>query len=180
MRLRWTTSVSDRWEADVFLYLGNVDEPLCPNRRGNLENVGESSQMGLILGSTGCTFWILQFCGITFKLVSISLQNLVWKHVMYIFIWCVLEMDLVSGLCHYCTTGLLPEELFNLYIPVGCLYSNLWPQTEGDSCHRRCFAVLVQWFLLVECVVVGGGRLHKSSRPPTLWEGFIIMWWLEF
>lgn len=49
-------------------------------------------------------------------------------------------MDLASGLCHYCTMGLPPENLFYLYIPIGCLDSSLLLQTEGDSCHRRCFA----------------------------------------
>lgn len=74
-------------------------------------------------------------------------------------------MDLVSGLCHYCTMGLPPEELFNLYIPVGCLYSNLWLQTEGDSCHRRRFAVLVRWFLLV---CGGGVAVTGKQGPPAL------------
>lgn len=54
-------------------------------------------------------------------------------------------MDLASGLCHYCTMGLPPEKLFYLYIPIGCLDSSLLLQTEGDSCHRRSYAVLAKW-----------------------------------
>lgn len=34
---------------------------------------------------------------------------------MYIFTYCILMMDLVSGLCHYCTMGLPPEKLFSIH-----------------------------------------------------------------
>lgn len=43
----------------------------------------------------------------------------------------------------------LLRNLFYLYIPIGCLDSSLLLQTEGDSCYRRSFAVLVRrppWF----------------------------------
>lgn len=39
-------------------------------------------------------------------------------------------MDSAGGLCHCCTMGLPPDNLFYLYIPVGCLDSSLLLQTE--------------------------------------------------
>lgn len=61
------------------------------------------------------------------------------KHMMYIFTWCILIMDLASGLCHYCTMGLPLQKLFYLYIPIGCLDSSLLLRTEWDCCQRRSF-----------------------------------------
>lgn len=58
---------------------------------------------------------------------------------MYIFTWCILIMDLASGLCHYCTMGLPLQKLFYLYIPIGCLDSSLLLRTEWDCCQRRSF-----------------------------------------
>lgn len=87
--------------------------------------------------------------------------------------------DSASGLCHYRTMGLPPENLFYLYIPVGCLDSSLPLQTEATGCRWRFSRRLWSSAVSRHLVPLRTNRAAPGS-PPCVEKTFLtdLIWWL--
>lgn len=103
---------------------------------------------------------------------------------MYIFIQCILIMDLASGVCHCCTMGLPPEETFL------SIHSSWMPWLKpsvtdwgggGDGGHRRSLLCLWSASLSFSSVrtnlwrnLTYGLRRMSGGGAPRLFSMYII------